>query len=526
MRIDTTALADPLNYGNRPGDGPLRAGGAQASLPQSGGNLPSTPSETVKRQLPALTTVRDLAEGCARVQAKGGAYLPKAPGERPEDYAVRLQRAVFHEFFGDTIEGLTGMVFQKDPTFGEDVPPAIVEHAENIDNAGTHLAVFARDILADALTAGHAAILVDFPQTGGTQKHGDETAVAMPIRPYWVPIKKDDILSWRTTVENGVTILTQVVLKECRMIPDGEFGEQEEERYRVLYRENGVVGFRVLIVTSDKRVVQVEAGTYPTQQEIPIAEVRTSGRRGLFESRPPLLGLGYLNLAHYRQWSDHDTSLHMTCVPIFARIGYEAPVDANGKAVVLGPKDGLDLPEGGDAKYVSHDGAALASVKQSLDDLVGHIASLGMSMLSSQKRSAETATAKRIDKQAEASALAVTARGLQDGLERAAGFHAKYLKLPDGGSITVNRDFESLTFDPQQIAALSALVSEGQITIETLWTMLQEGGVLPDDFDADDEQDALNAQAELDRVQAEERARLELEKAKATGQQPPFNRAA
>lgn len=534
MQINTTGLADPMDYGNRPGDGPLRPGGKSvSSLPQRDGNLPSTPSPAAKAQAPALQIVRDLWDGCEKVQAKGGVYLPKAPGERTDDYNIRLQRAVFHEFFGNTVDGLTGMVFRKDPVLNDDVPQPIQEHAENIDNAGTHLAVFAREVLADAIATGHNAIFVEFPKTGGAQKHSDETTAAMPIRPYWVLIKKDNIVSWRTTVEDGIALLTQVVVKECTMVPDGQFGEKEQTRYRVLYRENGVVGFRLLEV-HNKIVSEVDAGTYPTQTEIPIAEIRTSGRKSLFESRPPLYGLGQLNLAHYRQWSDHDTSQHMTCVPIFARIGYQAPVDANGNAVVLGPKDGLDLPEGGDAKYVSHDGAALGAVKQSLDDLVSHIASLGLSMLSSQKRTAETATAKRIDKKASDSALAVTARGLQDGLERALGFHAKYLKLPEGGSVEINRDFENLTLDAQTISALSALVEKGQLTIETLWKMLAAGNVLPDDFDDEEEKSELAAQAEIDRVQAEEQMRLQAEKLKATGvpsgtpsgAQPPIAQAA
>ena len=505
MQINTTALADPLDSANAPGSGPLRIGGKSVStLPQTEANLPSTPSPQATAQQSAVALVRDLWEGCQKVQDQGITYLPKAPGERGDDYRVRLQRAVFHEFFGDTVEGLTGMVFRKDPVLGDDVPALIRTHWENIDNAGTHGDVFLRELLADAITAGHAAILVEFPKTEGTQTSADETVSPMPIRPYWVPIKKDNILSWRTTVENGITVLTQVVLKECTMVADGDFGEKEQTRYRVLYRQDGVVGFRLLQVTDTKHVLEIDQGTYPTQQEIPLAEVRTSGRKSLFESRPPLLGLAYLNLAHYLQWSDHDTSLHKTCVPIFARIGFEAPVDGQGNAIALGPNDGLDLPQGGDAKYVSHDGASLASVKASLDDLVAHIASLGMSMLSAQKRTAETATAKKIDKASTDSALAVTARGEQDAAERALGFHARYLKLPDGGSITINRDFENEMLDAQTISALSGLVREGQLTVESLWKMLQAGKVLPDDFDADEEKGELDAEAELKRQQAGE----------------------
>jgi hypothetical protein len=93
---------------------------------------------------------------------------------------------------------------------------------------------------------------------------------------------------------------------------------------------------------------------------------------------------------------------------------------------------------------------------------------------------------------------------LQDGAERALGFHAKYMKMDDGGSITINRDFENLTLTPQQVTALSALVRDGHLTIETLWKMLQDGNVLPDDFDEIAERGQLDAEAEIKRVQMQE----------------------
>jgi hypothetical protein len=500
-------LADPLDSANKPGDGPLRVGGnSTLGLPATAANLPSTLSPSAKRQLPAVLMLRDLVEGAEQVRARGPVYLPQSPGEAPNNYNDRLDRSVFFEFIGDTIEGMTGMVFRKDPVLGDDVPPQVVEQWENLDNAGTSGDVLIREIFQDAITAGHAAILVEFPATRGLQSLRDEQGDGQgeyPIRPYWVPIKKENILSWRTSVEQGVTVLRQIVLKECSYVPDGAYGEQEQTRYRVFYNEAGVVGFTLLEVLQSRVVVEVDRGTYPTQPTIPIVEVRTSGRRGLFDSRPPLQGLGYLNVAHYQQWSDQATSIHKTCVPIFVRIGFEAPVDGQGNRVTLGPDSGLDLPISGDAKYVSHDGASLGSVKASIDDLVAQIATLGLSMLASEKRVAETATAKRIDKSATDSALAVTARGMQDAVEQALLIHARYLNVDDGGSVEINRDYENLTLDAQQIGALSALVVNGHLTIETLWKMLAAGNVLPDDFTPDDEKAALDAEAELKRVESD-----------------------
>lgn len=498
MTLPYVRDTDPLNAGNRPGDGPLRPGGQSVeSIPLTDANLPSTLSQAAKRQMPALAMMRTLWGGTQAVRAKSTDYLPMAPAESSTNYHIRLARSVFFNAVKHTVKGLVGMVMRRDPVFSDDVPEQIKAHLENIDNAGTHVDVFIAEILQDDLLAGHAAIFVEFPNTGGVQRHDEETIAAAPIRPYWIPIKKDNICSWRTTVENGITLLTQIVLKECTMVPDGDFGETEQTRYRVLYRQNGVVGFYLLQVTDRRSVIIVDDGIYTTQTEIPIAEIPSSDRKSLFESDPPLLDLGYLNVAHYQKWSDLATSEHKTCVPIFVRKGFVAPVDASGNQVVVGPDDGLDLPTEGDAMYVSHDGQSLDACRTSIRDLESNMATIGLSMLSSEKRVAETAEAKRIDKSASDSALARTARGVQDGIEKALYFHARYLNMPTGGSVTINRDFESLMMDPAMITALSGMVRDGQLTTETMWKQLQAGNVLPDDFDADEESAALEVEAEL-----------------------------
>jgi hypothetical protein len=489
---------DPTDFGNKPGDGPLRVGGQNYADPKKENDLPSTPSKAVQKQAESLAIVRDLWQGPERVREQGAKYLPKAPGEDSVNYRARLERSVFFNAFRHTVEGLVGFVFRRDPVLGDDVPQPIKDHWENIDNAGTHGDVFLRELMSDAQTAGHAAILVEYPKTGGAQTAADEKS---DIRPYWVPIKKDQIKSWRTMVENGRTILTQLVLEECCMVPDGAFGEAEQKRYRVFTNAEGVVGFQLLAVTGDKRVIIVDEGTYPTQDEIPVAEITTSGKRCMFESDPPLVDLAYLNIAHYQADSDYRWSTHKTNVPIIFAAGFDLKDEA-GNAITIGANALINAPNP-DAKleYVSHDGAALGESQKALADMKADMATMGLAMLSPDKRAAETAEAKRIDKSTSDSALAVTARGLQDGAERAAGFHAKYMKLETGGSITINRDFENMTLSPQQISALSAMVRDGQLTLETLWAMLINGNVLPDEFDEVAEKATLEAEAEIKRQQ-------------------------
>jgi hypothetical protein len=490
---------DPANVGNRPGDGPLRPGGVAISgIPTDQKNLPSTLSPAAAKQQNALTIVRDVWGGTETVRARQNAYLPQAPGEEPQNYQARLKGTVFFNAFRSAIEGLTGFVFRRDPMFGDDVPAQIRGdqngkggHWENIDNAGTHGDVFIREALQEALETGHCAILVDYPDTTSAiiprMPNGKPTREAdLTFRPYWVLIKKDNIISWRTTTIAGRLVLTQLVVKETTSVADGAFGEKEQIRYRVHWRNDaGQCGFQLLEITDTKTVIEVDRGLYVNQTEIPIAEVTTSGRRGLFDSDPPLIDLAYVNIAFYQRSSDQSTSIHKTCVPVLAIIGASSPATDNKTAVVVGPDTVLWLPLGADAKYVSHDGAALNEVKVSLDDMKNDMGVLGLSMLAPQRRAAETAQAKRIDKSASDSKLAVTARGLQDAVERALQFHARYLGLSDGGSIEINREFDDMSMQADMMTAWATLATALNLPVRIVLEALQDGQRLTPDENID-----------------------------------------
>lgn len=481
-------LADPTNFGNAPGAGPLRPGGQPAKeVPQKEDNLPSTRSKASARQQPSVQLVRALWGGNEALHDAEHAkqFLPPNPGEHAEDYKVRLNRAVFHNFYRRTVEGLTGLIYRVDPVLNDDVPAQTVEHWENIDGEGTHGDVFVREQTQEAIHAGHGAILVEYPQTDGDQTLKDEQG---EIRPYWVPIKKEDLISWRTEKTGGKVVLTQLVVRERAMVPFGDYGEREQVRYRVFRREDtGRVTWELLEVHDNRTVVEIAEGDYPTQTEIPVVEIPSSGSDGLFESVPPLLDFAYMNRAHYNQWSDQDTSIHKTCSPFLFFAGADPIAEGQpAPQVVIGPNTMVRAsnPQAS-LNYTSHNGAALGSVKAAIDELKADMGTVGLAMLAPQKRTAETAEAKRLDKATSDSALAVTARAVQDAVEKCLYFHARYLKgQPDGGSITINRDFEGLVMESPVMSAYAQLVGAGmppRIVLE----MLKAGGRIPDDADLD-----------------------------------------
>lgn len=461
-----------------------------------------------------LKMMHDLWGGTPTMRAGREAYLPRSEAESLSDYDNRLRRAEFFNALRQTIEGYAGMVFRRDPQLADDISPTFQDHWENIDNAGTHGAVFAQQVFLAGVRDGGAVILVDYPDVPSGLTLAQEREQG--LRPYWVQYDAKRIVSSRVAWLSGIKTLTQLVLEECATEPDGDFGEREVVRFRVFrlvdagvammreMEQAGVTpdpevaaqeqGHRVVWelwqYTSDdrKELTQVASGVVRNQTRIPAVHFAAGETIAWGFARPRLEDLAYTNIAHYQVKSDHRFSLHKASVPILVMKGR----DRSESQVVVGPNMGIDVSVEGDVKYVEHAGSALNASRTEIQDLEAQMATQGLSLLQRETRAAETAQAKRIDKSAQDSTLAKIARALQDALEQAIEFHAAYLG-EEPGSVAVNMDFEALTFDPAFISALSNLQLGNQISLETLWEMLAAGDILPDTFDAAKEQERIDA---------------------------------
>src|SRR6185369_3790121 len=152
---------------------------------------------------PAWTIVSDVSGGTAVMRAASKTYLPQEPAEQDANYQRRLARSVFFNAYSRTRDALVGMVFKTDPELGDDVPEKIQKDLENVDLAGSHFDVFAKELFTDAFE-GHSFILVDMqPKLADGATLADEAG----RRPLWVKYKACQAVNWRTSQVNGETIL-------------------------------------------------------------------------------------------------------------------------------------------------------------------------------------------------------------------------------------------------------------------------------------------------------------------------------
>jgi hypothetical protein len=368
--------------------------------------------------------------------------------------------------------------------------------AENIDLQGNHWTVFAKEAFTDALRDGHSFIFVDMPPRlpdGATL--ADERATGR--RPYWVSYKASQALNWRVAPEyrtitlqsseqaqvpTGRQVLVQITFEECSYEDDGLYGEKAVKRYRVLRPDYWVLWKETKTETGVDYLIEA-TGEY-SLKEIPVAVIY--GRKtGNLTSRPSLLDLALINLAHFQKYSDYSEGLRM-CIPQLCGAG----VDPNDAFKVIGHHTFHVHRPDGKIYFAEPTGAGLEPQRKDLIDLQEQMAILGLSVMASKKPQPEkTATEVSIDHLQSDSELATAARSLKDAIELALKFTIQY-QDPDatsGGSCELGTTFEDLTLSAQEMQVWSNMQMNGQLTLETFLSVLSRAGKLPDGIEPKDE---------------------------------------
>src|SRR5690606_19200491 len=109
--------------------------------------------------------VSALLGGTKAMREAGETYLPKWPKEDKESYEERLSRSTLLPAFSETVKNMTGRVFARAITLGDEVPANIREWVtDDIDLQGNNLDVFADEWFRTALGYGICHCLVEYPQ--------------------------------------------------------------------------------------------------------------------------------------------------------------------------------------------------------------------------------------------------------------------------------------------------------------------------------------------------------------------------
>jgi hypothetical protein len=405
-------------------------------------------------------------------------------------YQSYVDRGFFYNAFSRTVEGLAGLVFQKD--LDVNVPPEMEGHINDITMTGETLGQFSQDLLEEDLVVGGYGILVEMPADGAEDQ-----------RPYWVRYMAEQVISVRRQRIGGAQVLTRVVVAEQKEEPDPDdpFATKIVDQFRVLSlgdieTEDGqtLTGiYTQSIWRKNDRSEWVQTGSViPTRRGEALTFIPFVVPP---DKKPPLLDLADVNLSHYRTMADLEHGLHFVGVPQVVLIG--ATTGPGDEQLRFGAGTSIDLPIGGDAKVIQADGELMGALERADQRKRGLMATLGARLLEDQPTVQETATAVTTRHFGQHASLRKEARDVEDDVTLALQYHGWWVgteTMPSDveASAVLNQEFIAMRMSPQELQQLLLTLQSGEIAYETFYHNLQEGGVARPGVSAEEEREAIS----------------------------------
>jgi len=466
--------------------GPIRTN-VTSSTNVGGSDSPFTRTRAVMDMVKGWEIMKAVTNGTEYLRDNSEAFLPLEPREDYTAYLSRVNRAVFSPYTQRLIRAATGLIMRKPITLIGDSYWTDV-FAKDVDGCGSDLDEYARRVLICSLTYGQSHILVDYPAPTGALSLAEERA--QNRRPYWIEIDPTNIYGWRLDREVNYGSMIQVRIAEKAVVPSGEFGEQVFDQVRVIepgkfsiYRK--VSPKKDLINLEDtsyagnfdgpeneKDYELVDSGEF-SLGEVPLVSVY-SGKTDTLTSKPPLLDIAYLNLAHFQRQADLIHSLHVASQPMLVLEGW----DDQTKDTTISVNYAMATQPGNKVYYVEPASSAFEAQTNEIQELQLQMATLGISTLSQQKFVAESADARRLDRVDTNSMLSMVSLELEQKLQKVFNLSANYLGI-EPPEVKISRDFDIERLIGQDITALTSLFDQKVIDREEFRDILVQGEVLP-----------------------------------------------
>lgn len=437
---------------------------------------------------PDLGLMGDCWDGLRGAEAQ---YLPQEAKEPNPAYEVRLSRSTYVPSFRKAIEAMAGIFSQFSLS---DISSSLEESLEDIDKAGNSLTAFLAQADSLALRDGGCCVMVEMPQEVVIESEAERRVLNR--RPYLVLIKRENVLNWKTEYIAGQEVLVQATIVEWREVDNGGFGFTVEPYFRVLRPGS----FEVWKINNSpgavQKLVMVEEGL-SSIEDVPLVWYSPQPQRW-GNGMPPFRELSLLTLQHYRSRSDLAELLHRCALPVPVRRGALLAEGGNPPPLTIGPNSVVDVPVDGDFNFAEPAGTSLEQQQKHLAHIEELINKETLAFMNSTKE-VMTATQARLQAGQVQSGLTLAAMQKASLFEQLQWLWCEYMSEEPIGTLEVSAQALEQKLEPDQVAQIQSLADGGYISKNSTLELLQRGGVLPIDFDIDEETQEMEAkdQAEL-----------------------------
>lgn len=436
--------------------------------------------------------VSDVCEGQRKVKSKGDTYLPLLNSDdKTKDGETRqaryLERAVFYNATGRTLEGLVGAVFKKDPVIKVSTTLEYVK--KNIDGQGISLTQQSKDTIAEVLKKGRHALYVDYPNTESptTVKQRSSGEFNATIK----SINADSVSNWQTVTIGSQTKLSLVSLKEIvEEVSEDGFGLVETEQYRVLRLFDGA--YIVEIWKKDKDgewiiddMYQPTNGAGQAWTEIPFTFVGAENNDSAID-KAPLLDLANLNIAHFRNSADYEDSVFFVgqVQPYITELDEEWRNYLQENGIVIGSRVPMLLPRGSTFGFAQAQPNMISL--EAMNKKEEQMKALGARLLE-KGLAIKTATQANSESASEHSVLSLVVSNVTDAYLKCLGWVSSFMNTSEAVEFELNTDFLDHNLEPQVLTALVGAWQTGKlVSQQDVWKYLKKVGVI-DSEKTDDE---------------------------------------
>lgn len=453
---------------------------------------PDTTSYAYDDMEPSWCKIQTVLDGTEAMRASERTYLPQHTEESDTAYRERLERATLLNLTKLTLNSWVGRPFSEPIKFSEDMSEEMKTFLEDVDQTGTDVQVFARNWFADGIAKALSHVLVDFPRVS-EEDRPQTLADDGKLKPYWTHIRPEQLIFADVEVVNGQEVLREIRFREDLVEREG-FAEKVVPQIRRMYIDTegseprGYVEIYQIDEKSRKRKKPwIMVDSYPYSLSVIPLVTFYSDRDGFMHGVPPLEDLVDLNIAHWQSTSDQRAILTVARFPILALSG---GVDEDQK-LTIGPHKWLFAPDP-HAKfyYVEHDGAAIDSGRQDLQDLESQMAEYGAEFLK-KRPGGVTATARALDSAEATSPLQDITLRFKHSLDLVLYYTGLWLGNEQAvGSVELETDFGPEEVNQAELSAIQFARTNRDISRVTFLEELKRRGALSEEYDieADEEQ--------------------------------------
>lgn len=462
----------------------------------------TTPRKEYELQLPDVERNRDAVAGERKVKQERTKYLPPTPSmcintldaengfqqiitphitsEGTASYAKYLSLAYFYGASGRTVDGLSGLIFSKDPE--KEIATAVEYLDDNVDGKGTSLRRQSQSASEEGFITPRSGLLVDYPQVG--QHVSVAEAERMNLRPKILHYPFESIINWHFEVIDNEQKLSMLVLVEPEEELTNEFEVKQTLRYRVLRLIDGVL-----------YTAMYDSGGNPETELLPVVVDGEQSKIIPFffievgaQGKSVINDLVDANFNHYRFFADYAMKEHTSAFPVF----YETGAVDEDRNMAVGPGVKWSNPNT-DAQFgVIQSDSDGGSMRTYLLDMEVRMAALGAEMLKPRIASAESAAAKSLDKVAQDSTTANVANTVSEAYEKALSFAARWMGSDEESVYQLNTNYDPAGLSGQDLTALVGAWQSGSISYATFYENLQRGQVANSERSVEEEQGMIN----------------------------------